>query len=126
MRGRKYTESGTICKGDTRGTAGKVRESGPGMQEAQESGPGCAGMQHYMGVTGTGKPGGCKCVKSSGMLEGSPECMGVCGACAVSVGKHKKCADITGMVRQVWECARVRWSTARPGMCREVESVRKP
>ena len=99
MRGRKYTESGTICKGDTRGTAGKVRESGPGMQEAQESGPGCAGMQHYMGVTGTGKPGGCKCVKSSGMLEGSPECAGVCGECTVRAGKHRKCVGIAGMCR---------------------------
>ena len=29
MRGRKYTESSTICKGDTRGmTAGKVQEIG--------------------------------------------------------------------------------------------------
>ena len=30
MGGRKYTESGTICKGDTRGTVGNVQECGPG------------------------------------------------------------------------------------------------
>ena len=125
MRGRKYTESSTICKGDTRGmTAGKVWESGPGMQEAWESGPGCAVMWHYMGVTSVGKPGGCKCVKSSGMLEGSPECVGVCRECTMRAGKHKKCADIAGMVWRVRKCAGVRWSTASPGMCREVESVR--
>ena len=126
MRDRKYTESGTICKGDTRGTAGKVRESGPGMREARESGPGCVGTQHYMGVTSAGKPGGCKCVKSSGMLEGSPECAGVRGVCAVSAGKHKTCADVAEMVWRVPKCAGVRRSTARPGMRREVKSVRKP
>ena len=64
MRGRKYTEGGTICKGDTRGTAGKMREHGPGMQEVRESGPGCVGMQPYMGVTSVGNPGGCQHVKS--------------------------------------------------------------
>ena len=96
MRGRKYTESGTICKGDTRGTAGKVREHGPDMWEARESGPGCVGTRHYMGVTSTGKPSGCKCVKSSGMLEGSPECVGVCGECTVHAGEHKS-------VRTLWE-----------------------
>ena len=79
MRGRKYTESGTICKGDTRGTVGKVQESGPGMQEAWESGPGCAGTRHYMGVTSAGKPGGCKCVKSSGMLEAVQSARGCAG-----------------------------------------------
>ena len=125
MRGRKYTESGTICKGDTRGTVGKVREHGPDMWEARESSPGCAGMRHYMGVTSTGKPGGCKCVKSSGMLEGSPECAGVCGECTMRAGKHRKCADIAEMVRRVRKCTGVCRSTARPGMRREVESVRK-
>ena len=64
MRGRKYTESGTICKGDPRGTVGKVWEHSLGMREAWESGLGCAGMRHYMGVTSMGKPGGCKHVKS--------------------------------------------------------------
>ena len=108
MRGRKYTENGTICKGDTRGTVGKVRESGPGMWEAQESGPGCAGMQHYMGVTGTGKPSGCKCVKSSGMLEGSPECAGVCRECTVHAGKHRKCVGIAGMCRSAPEYCKTR------------------
>ena len=68
------------------------------MWEAWESGLGCAGMWHFMGVTSMGKPGGCKCVNSSGMLEGSPECTGVCGACTVHAGKHGKCADIAGMV----------------------------
>ena len=126
MRGRKYTESGTICKGDTRGTAGKVRESGPGMWEAWESGPGCAGTRHYMGVTSAGKSGGCKHVRTSVVLGGSPECGGVCGTCTVSVGKHGRCVDIAGMVRKVWECAGVRRSAARPGMRREVESIRKP
>ena len=77
------------------------------MWEAQESSPGCAGTQHYMGVTSAGKPGGCKCVKSSGMLEGSPECAGVHGACTASAGKRSKCVDITGMVWKVQECARV-------------------
>ena len=99
-------------------------EHGPGMQEARESGLGCAGTRHYMGVTSVGKPGGCKCVKSSGMLEGSPECVGVCGECTMRAGKHGRCADIAGMVRKVQECAGVRRSTARPGMRREVESIR--
>ena len=103
---------------------GKVQESGLGMQEVQESGPECAGMQHYIGVTSAGKPGGCKCVKSSGMLEGSPECAGVCGEGTVHAGKHRKCAGIAGMVQRVRECARVHRSTARLGMRREVESVR--
>ena len=103
---------------------GKVREHSPGMQEAQESSPGCVGMWHYMGVTSAGKPGDCKCVKSSGMLEGSPECVGVCGECTVHAGKHRKCADIVGMVRRVRKCTGVRRSTARLGMCREVESNR--
>ena len=61
-------------------------------------------MQHYMGVTSVGKPGGCKHVKFSGMLEGRPECTGVCGACTVRAGKHSKCVDITGIMQRVWEC----------------------
>ena len=94
------------------------------MREAWKSGPGCAVMQHYIGVTSVGKPGGCKCVKSSGMLEGSPECVGVCREFTMCAGKHKKCADIAGMVRRVQKCAGVRWSNTSLGMCREVESVR--
>ena len=63
--------------------------------------------------------------KASAMLGGSLECVGVCGVCTASVGKCGRCADITEMMWRVQEYARVCWRTARPGMCKEVESVRK-
>ena len=62
--------------------------------------------------------------KASAMLEGSPECAVVHGACTASAAKCSKCAYIVGMIQKVWECTGVHRSTARPGMCREVESVR--
>ena len=36
MRGRKYIASGTICKGDTRGTVGKVQEISLGHAKSME------------------------------------------------------------------------------------------
>ena len=54
-----------------------------------------------------GKPSGCKHVRTSDVLGGSPECMGVCGECTVCAGKHRKCVDIMGMVWKVLECAGV-------------------
>ena len=124
MRGRKYTESGTICKGDTRGTAGQVWEHGLGHAGSVGKWPRMCRNVVLQGVTSAGKPGGCKHVRTSVVLGGSPECAEVCGACAVSAGRHGGCADIAGMVRKVRKCAGVRRSTARPGMRREVESIR--
>ena len=79
-----------------------------------------------MGVTSAGKPGGCRYVRTSDVLEGSPECAGVCRACTVHAGKHGKCMDIVEIIQKVWECAGVHQSAARPGMCQEVESAGKP
>ena len=55
------------------------------------------------GMTSAGKSSGCKHVRPSAMLEGSPECMGVCG-------KHGKVQQVCRHHRNSMEGAGMHWS----------------